>query len=139
MSICRLNRSSKVCMKKGPARHTRTPQSSLPEPNIILILYFLHILSNRDSVPKPIFLGAWHFPISRTSRFEPIYYLMNIVSALPADHRRSPLSKVFYNRPLLIGPTFINFHSVCLVIGTCYCEVFFYAQWRSAGRATILA
>ena len=36
MNICRLNRSSKVCMKKGPARHTRTPPNSLPEPNIIL-------------------------------------------------------------------------------------------------------
>ena len=35
MNICRLNRSSKVCMKKGPARHTRTPPSSLSEPNII--------------------------------------------------------------------------------------------------------
>ena len=35
-----LNRISKVRMKKGPARHTRTPPSSLPEPNIILLLYF---------------------------------------------------------------------------------------------------
>ena len=36
MNICRLNRSFKVCMNKGPARHTRTPPSSIPEPNIIL-------------------------------------------------------------------------------------------------------
>ena len=42
MNICRLNRSSKVCMKKDPARHTRTPPSSPPEPSIILILYFLY-------------------------------------------------------------------------------------------------
>ena len=55
MNICRLNHSSKVCMKKDPARHTRTPPSSLPEPDIILILYFLYC---RDSVPKPIFLSA---------------------------------------------------------------------------------
>ena len=79
MNICRLNRSSKVCMKKGPARHTCTPPSSLPEPKIILI-----ILSNRDSVPEPIFLGS---------------------------PRRSPQSKVFYNRPLLVGPAFIKSHS----------------------------
>ena len=36
MNICRLNRSSKVSMKKGPACHTRTPPSALPEPNTIL-------------------------------------------------------------------------------------------------------
>ena len=28
MNICRLNRSSKVCLEKGPARHTRIPLSS---------------------------------------------------------------------------------------------------------------
>ena len=27
MNICRLNRSSKVCLEKGPARHTRTRES----------------------------------------------------------------------------------------------------------------
>ena len=73
---------------------------------------------------------------------------MNIVVALPADRRGSHQSTVFYNRPLLLGPAFINSHSVCLVTGTCYCEVFFYALQRStaicgdprrsAGRATIL-
>ena len=50
MNICRLNRSSKVCMKKGPARHTRTPPNSHPEPNT----FFQHILSRRNSVPEPI-------------------------------------------------------------------------------------
>ena len=50
MNICRLNRSSKVCMEKGPARHTRTPLSSLPEPNT----FFQHILSRRQSIPEPI-------------------------------------------------------------------------------------
>ena len=50
MNICSLNRSSKVCMKKGPARQTRTPQSSLPEPNTS----FQRILSRRDSIPEPI-------------------------------------------------------------------------------------
>ena len=51
MNICRLNRSSKICMKKGLARHTRTPPSSLPEPKIILT----YIVQPR--------LGSWtHFP-----------------------------------------------------------------------------
>ena len=40
MNICYLNSNSKVCMKKGPARHTRTPPSSLPEPNTILMYIF---------------------------------------------------------------------------------------------------
>ena len=78
-----LNRSSKVCMKKGPARHTRTPPSSLHEPNIILILYFLYCPTATR------FLGAQHFPIPRTSRFKLIYYLMNVVAALPVDRRRA--------------------------------------------------
>ena len=50
MNICRLNRSSKVCMEKGPARHTRTPLSSLPEPNT----FFKSILSLRHSILEPI-------------------------------------------------------------------------------------
>jgi hypothetical protein len=33
MNICRLNQSTKVCLEKGPARHTRTPLSSFPVPN----------------------------------------------------------------------------------------------------------
>ena len=44
MNIYRLNRSSKVFMEKGPARHTRTPLSSLPEPNT----FFQRILSRRQ-------------------------------------------------------------------------------------------
>ena len=111
MYICCLNRSSKVCLKKSPACHTRTLPSSLPAPNIILIFLYCPTATR---FLKPFF-----------SRFEPIYYLLNIVTALPADHCRSPQSKVFYNRPLLIGPAFINSNSVCLVIGTCYCEVVF--------------
>ena len=40
MNICRLNRNSKVCIKKGPARHTRTtPLSSLKEPNTFFKVY----------------------------------------------------------------------------------------------------
>ena len=39
MDICRLNRSSKVCMEKGPARHTRTPLSSLPEITLFSNIY----------------------------------------------------------------------------------------------------
>ena len=50
MNICRLNRSSKVCLEKGPARHMRTPQSSLPEPNT----FFKRILSRRHSFSEPI-------------------------------------------------------------------------------------
>ena len=50
MNIYRLNRSSKVFMEKGPARHTRTPLSSLPEPNT----FFQRILSRRHSIPEPI-------------------------------------------------------------------------------------
>ena len=50
MNICRLNRSFKVCLKKGPARPTRTPPSSLPEPNT----FFQGILSRRDSIPEHI-------------------------------------------------------------------------------------
>ena len=44
------NRSSKVCMEKGPARHTRTPLSSLPEPNT----FSKRILSHLHSIPEPI-------------------------------------------------------------------------------------
>ena len=136
MSFCRLNRSSNVYMKKGPARHTRTPSSSLPETNIILILYFLYCPTATR------FQDAKHFPIPRTTRFEPICYLMNIVTALPAYRRRAPQSTVFNDRTLLIGPAFINTHSVCLGTGTCYCEeVFMLCGYPrpSAGRATILA
>ena len=50
MNICCLNVSSKVCMKKVPARHTRTPQSLLPEPNT----FYQRILSRSDSIPEPI-------------------------------------------------------------------------------------
>ena len=50
MNICRLNRSSKLRLEKGPARHTRTPLSSFPVPNTD----FQHILSRRHSVPEPI-------------------------------------------------------------------------------------
>ena len=50
MNICRLNRSSKVGMEKGPTRHKRTPLSSLPEPNT----FFQRILSRRHSIPEPI-------------------------------------------------------------------------------------
>ena len=50
MNICRLNRISKVCMEKGPAHHTRSPLSSLPEPNT----FFQRILSRRHSIPEPI-------------------------------------------------------------------------------------
>ena len=39
MNICRLNRSFKVCLEKGPTRHTRTPQSSFPEPNTFFNIY----------------------------------------------------------------------------------------------------
>ena len=53
MNSCHLNCSSKVCLKKGPARHTRTPLSSLPEPNT----FFQRILSHRDSIPEPILLS----------------------------------------------------------------------------------
>ena len=35
MNICRL----KVCMKKGPARPTGTPPSSLPKPNTFFNVY----------------------------------------------------------------------------------------------------
>ena len=45
MNICRLNRSFKVCMEKGPAGHTRTPLSSLPKPNTFY---------RRHSIPEPI-------------------------------------------------------------------------------------
>ena len=83
------------------------------------------------------FSWAHSTPLARTSRFEPIYYLMNIVS--PRIAQIAAKHSFFYNRPLLIGPAFMKSHSVCLVIGTCYCEVFFYAQRRSAGRATTLA
>jgi len=38
-NICHLNRSSKVCMEKGPARHMHTPLSSVPEPNTFFHLY----------------------------------------------------------------------------------------------------
>ena len=72
MNICLLNRSSKVCLEKGPAGHTRTPLSSLPEPNT----FFQRILS---------------LSIPCTSQNVPIYYLMNIVAALPAARRYSPL------------------------------------------------
>ena len=50
MNICRLNRSFKVCLEKGPALHTRTPQSSFPEHNT----FFQRILSRRHSIPEPI-------------------------------------------------------------------------------------
>ena len=99
--------SDKVCMKKGPARHTRTPPSSLPEPNIILILYFLYCPTATR------FLN----PFSRVHSTS--LYLAH------HDRRGSPQSTVFYNRTLLRGPAFINSHSVCLVTGTCYCEVVF--------------
>ena len=49
MNICRLNRSSKVCMKKSLARNTRTPPSSLPKSNT----FFQRILSRRNSIPEP--------------------------------------------------------------------------------------
>ena len=39
MNICRLNRSSKVCLEKGPDRHTRTPLSSFPVPNTFSNVY----------------------------------------------------------------------------------------------------
>ena len=72
-------------MKKGPARHTRIPPSSLSEPNIILILYFIYCPTATR------ILSAQHFPIPRTSRSEPIYYLMNIVAALPSDCRKTQI------------------------------------------------
>ena len=37
-------------MEKGPARHTRKPLSSVPEPNT----FFQLILSRRHSIPEPI-------------------------------------------------------------------------------------
>ena len=41
------------------------------------------------------FPGRIALPIPRTSRNVPIYYLMNIVAALAAASRCSPLSTVF--------------------------------------------
>jgi hypothetical protein len=112
MNICRLNRRSKVCMKNGPARHTRTPPSSLPEPNT----FFQRILSRRDSIPEPILDWKRELEnkmkvreLAKKNRREGVrysfslypgaqlefypysiyfyYYLINIVAALPAMPR----------------------------------------------------
>ena len=125
-------------MKKGPARHTRTPQSSLPEPNTSFQL----ILSLRDSIPEPI-LNKKNRKLYESQRagkekqgkgvsfslYPGAQLILNPYSIFNEYCRRSPrgspLSKVFYNRPLLLGPALIKSRSVCLVIGTCYCEVIF--------------
>ena len=121
-------------MKKGHAKLTSRTEHYF---NIIFL-----ILSNRDSVPEPIFLGAQHFSILRTSRFEPIYYLMNIVAALPAALRYSPLIAAEHSFLTALGPALIPSHSVCLAIGSCCSEVIFTLsgdQRRVAGRATTIA
>ena len=73
MDICRVNRSFKVCMKKGPACQTHTPPSSLPELNITLI-YFLYCPT------ATLFLNRFSWAQS-TSLYLAYHNLMNIVAA----------------------------------------------------------
>ena len=100
------------------------------------------------TIPEPIFLGAQQFPIPRTLQFEPTYYLMNIVVALPTDRRGSPriaavhsffITALFLQVPLSSIPTVFASLQAHAIARWYVFKVFFYAQRRSAGRATILA
>ena len=141
MNICSLNHSSKVCMKKGLARHTHTPPSSFSKPKIILT----YIVQQR--------FGSWtHFPGCIALAYNS--HIMIWTHLLHNENcRRSPLcspllyadrrwAQFFYNRPLKLGPALIPSHSVCLVIGSCCSEVKVMLsgnQRGAAGRATTIA
>ena len=54
MGICFLNVSSKVHLKLGPARYTRTMHKARPEPYTFLSVYCIIALFFYTRVPQPI-------------------------------------------------------------------------------------
>ena len=128
LNICRLNRSSKVCLKRVPLATRVHRQAHFPNPNFFSNVYCP--VATRFQNPS-----SWAHSKFWTGPFDLVlfyYYLMNIVAALPAARSSSPLIAARRRRAKFFLKPFSSFrsrfdqsHSFCLVIGTCYCEVIF--------------
>ena len=104
LNICRLNRSSKVCLKRVPLATRVHRQAHFPNPNFFSNVYCP--VATRFQNPS-----SWAHSKFWTGPFDLVlfyYYLMNIVAALPAARSSSPLiaaeQSFFYNHSLLLDP-----------------------------------